>query len=149
MTTTQTHDTLQLNAATALTYGEAAELTGLSKDTIKRDREDGRYPTPHKSRTGRRNWRIPIADLVTAGRRAGRAGAVQRDGDRTVFTTRLVGHPKLSQILGCILLGLAFSSPWTFTGLAVNQVLAHLVALLALGTALWLISKRLSSGTDR
>jgi hypothetical protein len=52
-------------ATALLTIGEAAELTGLSVDTIKNDRTAGRYPPPARTPGV---WRIPAADLVDAGR---------------------------------------------------------------------------------
>ncbi len=51
-----------------LSYREAAELTGLSVDTIERDRQKGRYPHAAQDGTPQHVWRIPIADLVAAGR---------------------------------------------------------------------------------
>jgi hypothetical protein len=57
-----------LAATQRLSYAEAAELTGLSADTIERDRRAGRYPGAAQDDTPARTWRIPIADLVAAGR---------------------------------------------------------------------------------
>jgi hypothetical protein len=58
-------------ATALLTIGEAAELTGLSVDTIKNDRTAGRYPAARQDAPQGRKpgvWRIPAADLVDAGR---------------------------------------------------------------------------------
>jgi hypothetical protein len=52
----------------ALTYQEAADLAGCSPDTIKRDREQGKYPDAFQDSSPRRTWRVPVANLVTAGR---------------------------------------------------------------------------------
>ncbi len=54
-----------------LTLDEAAALTGKSRDTIKNDRADGRYPHARQDvRQGNKpgTWRIPAIDLVAAGR---------------------------------------------------------------------------------
>lgn len=52
----------------SVTYREAADLTGFSMDTIERDRQNGRYPHAVQDSTPQRMWRIPVADLVAAGR---------------------------------------------------------------------------------
>jgi hypothetical protein len=52
----------------ALTYSEAAELIGVSPDTIERDRKAGRYPTAYRDDARRGAWVVPVADLVSAGR---------------------------------------------------------------------------------
>lgn len=49
-----------------VTISEAADLTGRDRSTIKRDREEGRYPCAVKDPSGA--WRIPVGDLVAAGR---------------------------------------------------------------------------------
>jgi hypothetical protein len=54
----------------ALTYTEAAELTGVSADTIERDRKKGRYPNAYQDAARRSTWTIPVGDLVSAGRLA-------------------------------------------------------------------------------
>jgi len=51
-----------------LTYAEAAELTGVSPDTIERDRKADRYPGAHRDESRRGAWVVPVTDLVTAGR---------------------------------------------------------------------------------
>jgi hypothetical protein len=56
--------------ADALTYAEAAELTGVSADTIERDRKKGRYPNAYQDASRRNTWMIPVGDLVAAGRLA-------------------------------------------------------------------------------
>lgn len=50
---------------TLFTRAEAADLCGVSVDTIKRDLREDRYPNADDS-SGR--WMIPAADLVAAGR---------------------------------------------------------------------------------
>lgn len=51
-----------------VTIQEAARLTGVSRDTIKRDLEAGRYPGATKGAAGNDPWVIPLADLEAAGR---------------------------------------------------------------------------------
>lgn len=51
----------------SFTYSEAGELTGLHPDTIKRERERGKFPGACQEVTGRKSWRIPVEDLVAAG----------------------------------------------------------------------------------
>lgn len=62
------------------TMRQAAELAGVSTDTIKRDLRQGRYP--HAAMVGGA-WHVPIADLVSAGRvDASLAGADETDAFR-------------------------------------------------------------------
>lgn len=51
-----------------VTIQEAVRLTGVSRDTIKRDLEAGRYPGATKGVGGNDPWLIPVADLEAAGR---------------------------------------------------------------------------------
>jgi hypothetical protein len=54
----------------AFSYAEAADLTGVSADTIERDRKKGRYPGAYQDASRRNTWMIPVGDLVAAGRLA-------------------------------------------------------------------------------
>lgn len=52
-----------------LTIRQAADLAGCDPSTVKRDLLDGRYPQATRDETDRnRAWRIPVEDLVVAGR---------------------------------------------------------------------------------
>jgi hypothetical protein len=67
-----------------LTEREAALLSGKSKDTVRRRREDGRFPGAHQrvdDPTG--TWVIPVEDLVRAGMLA--ADQVETAGAATVL----------------------------------------------------------------
>jgi hypothetical protein len=50
-----------------LTLSEIAELTGRDLKTIKTWRQAGRWPDAKQDETGRKPWRVPVADLVAAG----------------------------------------------------------------------------------
>jgi uncharacterized protein YjcR len=52
---------------TQLTLTEIADLLGRDPSTIKTWRTDGRWPNAVQDETGRRTWRVPVTDLVTAG----------------------------------------------------------------------------------
>jgi hypothetical protein len=58
-----------------LTYAEAAELIGVSQDTIERDRKAGLYPSAYRDAARRGAWVVPVADLVSAKRLAASAVA--------------------------------------------------------------------------
>ncbi len=76
----------------ALAYKEAAGLAGVSADTIKRDRENGDYPNAFQEESRSRTWRIPVSDLVAAGRLA---------PDRVVPPDQRA-HPVASKPLGAL-----------------------------------------------
>jgi hypothetical protein len=52
---------------TTLTLTEIADLTGRDLNTIKSWRAKGRWPNAVQDETGRKAWRVPVADLVAAG----------------------------------------------------------------------------------
>lgn len=51
-----------------LTMKDAADLCDVSRDTIKRDLRDGKYPNAIQSGGPGGPWLIPVGDLVAAGR---------------------------------------------------------------------------------
>ena len=64
-----------VDAGTTLTIAEAAAVCGVDESTIKRDRRADRYPGAAQDATLLATWRIPVEDLVAAGRLA--AGQVR------------------------------------------------------------------------
>jgi hypothetical protein len=73
-----------VSSTALLTEREAAALTGVSKDTIRRRREHGRFPGAHQ-RVGdpAGTWVIPVEDLVRAGMLA--AAQVEAAGEAMVL----------------------------------------------------------------
>lgn len=51
----------------AWTLSEAAERTGVSRSTLRRYREGGKFPNAYKAIDGQ--WKIPMEDLLAAGLR--------------------------------------------------------------------------------
>lgn len=49
------------------TLTEAAKLTGVSRSTIRRRRESGKFPDAHRNEEG--EWLIPLTNLLAAGLR--------------------------------------------------------------------------------
>jgi hypothetical protein len=52
---------------TLLTLLEIADLLGRDLKTIKTWRTSGRWPHAVQDESGRKTWRVPVTDLVTAG----------------------------------------------------------------------------------
>lgn len=49
-----------------LTLAEIAQVVGKHVDTVKDYRKAGRWPNAAQDTTGRKTWRVPVADLVAA-----------------------------------------------------------------------------------
>lgn len=64
------HDTAPgaISAEALLTIRDAAGATGHHRATIKSDLCSGRYPAAVQEPTGRKEWRLPVNDLIAAGR---------------------------------------------------------------------------------
>lgn len=72
------------------TLTEAADLTGVSRSTIRRRHKDGAFPNAYKDSEG--NWKVPLTDLEQAGIRPRSSDRAQPKSARSAPVTLTSGQ---------------------------------------------------------